>query len=229
MRIIAAKEPPIKNRNFTYELKYIKISWINTYYYCPYQIYLSEVKGYRVPPTKNMIAGTTAHMNLEKEHEELVEVEMSIEEALKVAKEEKKAFSYREVPVYQKYRRFQVGGKMDMLIIYPDHVEIIEDKTSERAYLSSIMQLWGYALIFRDSHKLDRKIVGVVRNSLTKKEMFREGFEKHHEKEVAEVFEKLYLISRGTLIPSVNPSEKKCENCRFKDVCDAYQELIGKP
>jgi len=43
------------------------ISWLNKQGYCEYSIYLENVKGIEVKPTRNMVVGTQEHARLEME------------------------------------------------------------------------------------------------------------------------------------------------------------------
>lgn len=47
------------------------ISWLHKQEYCEYQIFLENVKGINVKPTKEMIEGKLVHKSLEKKFKEV--------------------------------------------------------------------------------------------------------------------------------------------------------------
>ncbi len=226
--MIIAKVPESKVKEYTefYNYKkYIAISWIGVYYFCPYQLYLERVKRIKVEATEKMKAGTMAHKVREISHEMRVEEEISIEDALFLSKMEGNVYVFREVPFNSKFREYQLGAKLDELIIYPDHVEIVDDKSGDYVYDSAKMQVRGYALAFQERFKPERRIELVIRNVKSGEENWREEYGEEQERIVKEKLHEIYLLLKDIVIPVVEPNPRKCASCRFKEYCEYYREM----
>ena len=228
MKMIMAKVPEDKKgeyeRFYQYK-KYIWASWIQTYFYCPYQLYLYRVKGIELPPTKEMEMGANAHAVKEIIHYMNVEEEVSIEDALFLSKMENKGFVFREFAFKTKFEKYQLSCKIDELAIYPDRVEIIDDKPGDRVYKGEIMQVLGYALAFREKFKPDREIRTIVRGRDTGEILYVKTFASEDEEEIKRTLYDIYLLLKDVVIPSIEPSLNKCERCRYREFCEYYLHL----
>jgi len=228
LNIINARIPDeIKNdeRRYYEMVKYIGISWLNTYMYCPYQLYLWRVKKIKVPKTAEMTAGTERHEILQLNHEASVEEELSIEDALISSKLERKAYRFREVHVLAKLGRYQIAGYIDELIIYPERVDIIDDKPGKNAYMGEKMQVYGYALAFREMHGIHRKIRAIIRNRDSGEILFTEYFGGENEKLLQNTLYDVYLLLKDLKHDFPAPNPAKCARCRYREVCEHYQKF----
>ncbi|GEM_PF-4915263 len=243
LRIVNARIPEDHENEFPpyYRgIKYIGISWINSYFFCPYQIYLEKVKGVRGEVTKEMKHGTEAHLNLQIEHEIAVEEVIGIREALELSREESTGFRFREVRVIAKMdryrRRYQIGGRLDELLILPDRVVVIDDKPNkhvaeeyvEKFYRGAIMQTYAYALALKEMYNIDRRLDVEIRDRDTGESIIpAREFTSEHEKILIGTLDEMYRILKGKNVPSIRPSINRCRNCRFKDFCDIYARFFS--
>lgn len=191
------------------------ISWLNKQAYCEYGIYLENVKGVMAKPTKAMMEGTKGHTDLETEFkkgaepatfQEMLETSMTAE-----------IFS-RELPVES--ARYGIRGFIDEVWMTPDEFIIIDDKPGNRAYPSSINQVYGYCLAFKDRVQEERRIVASLRERGTDNIFWSSYFDDDAEKAVIEVIQRVHNLLNGSIdyIPTKNP--KKCRSCRFSPQCD---------
>ena len=225
MDMIIAKVPEKKSREYTkfhqYK-KYIGISWINTYFYCPYQLYLQKVKKIEAKPTVEIEAGIKAHKVKEINHEIQVEEEISVETALEKSKDENKSYRFRELGLNSEFKKYQLGGRIDELVVYPNRLEIIDDKPGEIVYKGAKMQVLGYALAFRERFGQDREIKAIVRSITTQKILSNVTFTNLEAKQIKEALEEIYLLLKDVVIPEITPTKNKCKKCRYIDVCEYH-------
>lgn len=191
------------------------ISWLNTQAYCEYSIFLENVKGITAKPTKAMQEGTKGHIDLENEFKKDAEP-ATFQEMLETSRTAE-IFS-RELPVES--ARFGIRGFIDEVWMTPDEFIIIDDKPGTRAYPSSINQVYGYCLAFKDSVPEERKIVASLRERGTDNIFWSSYFDDTAEKAVKDIIQRLHGLLDGTVeyIPTKNP--KKCLSCRFRPSCD---------
>ncbi len=242
LRIINARIPDDEKARFPryYErIKYIGGSWINTYEYCPYQLYLWRVKKVEMPKTRAMVAGTEQHAKLEILHEAAVEEEIGIEDALTRASFERVGFRYREVHVIArierkvegKKERFQIGGYVDELLILPDSVVVIDDKPcrevpenwKERYYHGALMQTFAYAHALENMYSINRPLRVLIRDRDTGGEIISRPFSEKWRAELDRELHDIYLLLKDIMIPEIHPSEGKCRSCRFREYCEYYK------
>ena len=121
--------------------EFIPVSWLGTLHYCPYQLYLREVKGVQPQPSRQMIEGLKRHQIMEEEH--LVEAteELSIEEALQRSVEEDAAFTFREIMLTSKSHGLR--GLADEITFFPDHINVVDDKPAVRVWRCLIVRLFS--------------------------------------------------------------------------------------
>ncbi|HTX60717.1 MAG TPA: PD-(D/E)XK nuclease family protein [Methanobacterium sp.] len=191
------------------------ISWLNTQAYCEYSIFLENVKGITTEPTKAMREGTKGHSELETEFRKDAEP-ATFEEMLETSRTAE--ILSRELPVES--ARHGIRGFIDEVWMTPDEFIIIDDKPGTRAYPSSINQVYGYCLAFKDQVPEDRRIVASLRERGTDNIFWSSYFDDAAEKAVLNVIQRLHGLLDGTIeyIPTKNP--KKCRSCRFKPRCD---------
>jgi CRISPR-associated exonuclease Cas4 len=191
------------------------ISWLNKQAYCEYGIYLENVKGLKAKPTKAMMEGTREHTVLETEFKKDAEP-ATFQEMLETS-QTAEIFS-RELPITS--ARYGIRGFIDEVWMTPDEFIIIDDKPGNRAYPSSINQVFGYCLAFKDSVLEERRIIASLRERGTDNIFWSSYFDETAEKNVIELIERVHKLLEGTIeyIPTRNP--KKCRSCRFSPRCD---------
>ena len=226
VHVSVPEEDEKRYKDFWKYTKTINVSWIQAYKYCPYQLYLSRVKKIKVPATRSMLAGTAAHAELEEEHKKQVVQELSVEEALQLAETERKAYVYRELFIIVHFDNYQLLSKMDELDIYPDHIEIIEDKKSEKAYEGQIYQVYGYAYAFKHMFNVDKKIKVYLRSHSSGELIYDEDFGEEQEEKIKHTLDDMLALLKSTEPPTMEPELWKCKGCNYKEVCELYQERV---
>ncbi len=198
----------------------IKISWLNQYLFCPYSFYLQYVLGIQPIKTQSLRIGAQVHEELNRRYREEGWEEVDIWEALQRAREKGETFKYREMGIDANFGRWNLVGKMDELWIYPDRIEIIEDKPGNHAYDGGKYQVMGYALAFKHFYNPPLPIRIAVRNRDTLQILWYEEFDKAKERDVKNVIKEMYRVLKGELIPEARASPNKCQHCGFRDFCD---------
>lgn len=198
------------------------ISWLNKQGYCEYSIYLENVKGIQIQPTLDMVIGTKEHARLETDFKKDAEP-ATFEEMLETSKTAE--ILSRELPVLSSH--YGIRGFIDEVWMTPDEFIIIDDKPGSRAFASSIHQVYGYCLAFKDTIKSFKDIIGgertitaALRERGTDNIFWSAYFDKKAEENIINLINRLQnLISgREDYMPTQNP--RKCRSCRFKRKCD---------
>jgi CRISPR/Cas system-associated exonuclease Cas4 (RecB family) len=191
------------------------ISWLNTQAYCEYSIFLENVQGIKAKPTKAMKEGSKEHSDLETEFRKDAEP-ATFQEMLETSRTAE--ILSRELPVES--AQYGIRGFIDEVWMTPDEFIIIDDKPGNRAYPSSINQVYGYCLAFKDSVPEERRIVASLRERGTDNIFWSSYFDDAAEKAVKDIIHRLHGLLNGTVeyIPTKNP--KKCRSCRFSSRCD---------
>lgn len=191
------------------------ISWLNKQAFCEYGIYLENVKGVKAKPTKAMVEGTREHFVLESEFKKDAEP-ASFEEMLETSKSVE-IFS-RELPIIS--ARYGIRGFIDEVWMTPDEFIIIDDKPGNKAYPSSINQVYGYCLAFKDNLHEPRSIIASLRERGTDNIFWSSYFDQTAEKIIIEKVNRVHRLLSGSIdyIPTKNPN--KCRSCRFNTMCD---------
>lgn len=207
--------PSINKVNVIENQNNFPISWLNTQAYCEYCIFLENVKGITAKPTKAMMEGTKGHTDLENKFKRDAEP-ATFDEMLETS-QTTEIFS-RELPVES--ARHGIRGFIDEVWMTPDEFVIIDDKPGNRAYPSSINQVFGYCLAFKDSVQEERRIVASLRERGTDNIFWSSYFTEEVEQSVLEIINRVHGLLDGTVeyIPTKNP--KKCRSCRFSPRCD---------
>ena len=193
------------------------ISWLHKQEFCEYQIFLENIMGIKVQPTKEMIEGKLGHEKLyEKFSKEAVPA--TFEEMLLQSKTVE-VFS-RELPV----RDFRHGiyGLIDEVLLTPNEFIVIDDKPGTKTFLSNIHQVYGYCLAFEVVAKpLDnRPILAALRERGTDNIYWETPFDPQAEKEIIAVIERIHLLISGAIEFSSTDNLNKCRGCRLRDKCD---------
>jgi len=193
------------------------ISWLNKQEYCEYQIYLENIKGIKVEPTKAMVEGKQEHGQLYEEFKKEA-VPATVEEMLDKSKKVE-VFS-REFRVVD--NSHGVYGLIDEVLLTPDDFIVIDDKPGRKTYLSNIHQVYGYCLAFKEIIKSQdtRNIVAALRERGTNDIFWVAPFDKLAEDEVIGVINHIHGLLAGEVEFSPADNPNKCRACRFKTYCD---------
>jgi len=191
------------------------ISWLNKQGYCEYSIYLENVKGVEVQPTLDMVVGTQEHARLEEDFKKDAEP-ATFEEMLETSKTAE--LLSRELPVISE--KYGIRGYIDEVWMTPDEFVIIDDKPGSRAFPSSIHQVFGYCLAFKDTVKDNRKIIASLRERGTDKIFWSTYFNQEAENNIKSLINRVHnlILGKEEFLPTRNP--RKCRSCRLKIKCD---------
>ena len=195
------------------------ISWLNIQGYCEYCLYLEKFQGITRSATKQMIAGTKQHNKLEAEFKEDAEVK-TLDEIITQSQSE--SVLSREFFVISP--KYGIRGFIDEIWLEPDRIVIIDDKPSDKAYMSMKNQVYAYALAYEDMMDVDdRDITVALRRSTTGEIFWSDKFSSENREHIKGVVEHVQnLISmKDEFISTENPN--KCNACRFNDVCNQMQ------
>jgi predicted RecB family nuclease len=124
----------------------------------------------------------------------------------------------RELPVISE--EHGIRGFIDEVWMTPDEFIIIDDKPGTRAFSSSINQVYGYCLAFKDMIPEKRRIIASLRERGTENIFWSSYFDKKAEKDIKELINRIHKLLNGEteFIPTENPN--KCRSCRFNNLCD---------
>lgn len=193
------------------------ISWLNKQEFCEYQIYLENVKGIKVAPTKAMVEGKQEHEQLYEEFKKEA-VPATVEEML--VKSKKVEIYSREFRVVD--NNHGVYGLIDEVLLTPDEFIVIDDKPGRKTYLSSIRQAFGYCLAFKEMVRLqdNRNVVAALRERGTNSIYWAAPFNQLAEDEIISVISRIHALLSGSVefMSANNPN--KCKACRFRVYCD---------
>ena len=117
------------------------ISWLQKQDYCEYQIYLENIKGINVKPTKAMTKGAQKHERLYTQFVKKAKP-VTVQQMITESKTEK--IYSREFKVLD--LEHGIYGLIDEIWLTPKGFIVIDDKPETKAYLSNIHQVYGYCL-----------------------------------------------------------------------------------
>ena len=191
------------------------ISWLNKQGFCEYGIYLENVKGIEIKPTRSMVQGTKEHAILEDKFKVGAEP-ATFDEMLETSKTGE--ILSRELPVISKH--YGIRGFIDEVWMTPDEFIIIDDKPGKVAYSSSINQVYGYCLAFMEMVPEKRRIVASLRERGTDNIYWASYFDGKAEDDIIKLIKRMHKLLAGEteFIPTNNPN--KCRGCRFNILCD---------
>ncbi|MFX0171843.1 MAG: Dna2/Cas4 domain-containing protein [Candidatus Hodarchaeota archaeon] len=194
----------------------IPIHWLHTQGYCEYQIQLEHVQKVISRLTPEMQLGAKRHLELEEDHKQKAELELTPEDALTKVKEERVTLDCRELPV----QGSKIYGLIDEVHMSPSQVTIIDDKPNRRPYLSTKKQIWGYCLAFEEHFNPKLPIVACLRHRDTQDIIWKKEFTIKDKEIVQTAIDRITGIINQSreAIPTTNP--KKCMKCRFQPACD---------
>lgn len=205
------------------EVAYIKdrllfpISWLHKQDFCEYQIYIENVKGIKVKPTKAMTEGKQEHDALFKQF--AIEAKpATIEEILTESK---------KVKVLSREFRVEdiihgVFGYIDEVWLTPESFVVIDDKPGTKTFLSNIHQIYGYCLAFKTIIEAgdNRQVIAALREKGTNNVYWNAPFNQPAEEEIVAVVNRIHdlLSGKEQFQPTNNPN--KCRSCKLNNHCD---------
>ena len=192
------------------------ISWLHKQEFCEYQIYLENIMGIKVKPTKQMVDGKQEHEKLYDEFKKEA-VPATFDEMLLESK---------KVQVYSRELRVRdlghgIYGLIDEVLITPDSFIVIDDKPGTKTFLSNINQVFGYCLAFKAIVAQDnRPLVAALRERGTDNIYWNVPFDLQAEEHITNIVERIHSLLVGELEFSSSDNPNKCRACRFKERCD---------
>lgn len=212
--------PQIKGAKIINEKVNFPISWLNQQGYCEYSIFLEYVEGIQTAPTPEMKKGHDVHQQLEEKFKEEA-VPATFKEMMDLSQKEE--ILSRELWVVSP--KYGVRGFIDEIWLTPDEFVIIDDKPGTVAYYSTINQVFGYCLAFKDTVENDgRKIRAALRERGTDNIFWSAEFDQKAEKQIKKLLKRMHDLFNGekSFLPTKNP--RKCAKCRFRSYCEYYNE-----
>ncbi len=191
------------------------ISWLNTQGYCEYSIFLENVQKIKTAPTRAMIQGSHEHGILEAKFKEEAEP-ATFDDMLETSKTAE--ILSREFPVMS--ATYGIRGFIDEVWMTPDEFVIIDDKPGKITYPSSINQVFGYCLAFKDMIKEDRKIVASLRQRGTDNVFWASYFDEKAEEQINQLINHMHELISGKKDFGSTDNPNKCNKCRFNGRCD---------
>ena len=193
------------------------ISWLHKQEFCEYQIYLENIMGIKVKPTKQMVEGKQEHEKLYDEFKKKA-TPATLDEMLL---ESKKAQIFsRELSVRD--LGHGIYGLIDEVLLTPDSFIVIDDKPGTKTFLSNINQVYGYCLAFRAvvAQQDNRPIVAALRERGTDKIYWNLPFDLQAEEHITTIIEHIHSLLIGGIEFSSSDNPNKCRACRFRERCD---------
>ena len=216
----SAPHPTISQVKIIEDKNNFPISWLNKQGFCEYGIYLENVKGIEIKPTRSMIEGTKVHETLEANFREDAEP-ATFDEMLETSKTSE--ILSRELPVMSK--KHGIRGFIDEVWMTPDEFVIIDDKPGTRAYSSSINQVFGYCLAFKEMLPKKRRIVASLRERGTENIYWASYFDEKAEKDIINLINRMHGLVEGQLEFKATDNPNKCRSCRFNAICERKMDF----
>jgi len=205
------------------EVRYIEnklsfpISWLHKQEFCEYQIFLENVKGIKVEPTKAMIEGKQEHEKLYSDFAKEA-VPATFDEMLSESK--KVEVLSRELWVVD--TKHGIHGLIDEVLFTPEEFIVIDDKPGRKAYLSNIHQVHGYCLAFKEmvGQSESRRITAALRERGTNNIYWQAPFCGSDEESIVDMIHHVHALVLGNEKFDSASSPNKCRACRLATSCD---------
>lgn len=193
------------------------ISWLHKQDFCEYQIYLENIKGIKIEPTKAMVEGKGEHEALFNQFAQKA-VPATLEEVLtesKTAKVLSREFRVMDLA-------HGIYGFIDEVWLTPDSFVIIDDKPGIKRYLSNIHQVYGYCLAFKTVVEVGdtRQIIAALRERGTDNVYWQVPFDRMAEKEIIEIIYRIHALLSGKAQFKSADNPNKCRGCKLNSQCD---------
>jgi CRISPR-associated exonuclease Cas4 len=201
-------------------VRMIPTSWLNSYAYCEYQIYLEHGRGARPEPKPETEESKAAQASLEEPYTVAASLELSVDDAMAKAGGEGITVSSRGVSV----EGIDLEGCIDEIVFMPDRILVIDDRPGDMAWPGSRMQAWGYCLAFEEQYRPSLPIMAGVRSQDTGFEVWAQPFADGHREEVRRAVSRIRQLIDGEAVPVGTRNRRKCKACRLAASCDVRAE-----
>jgi CRISPR-associated exonuclease Cas4 len=201
-------------------VRMIPTSWLNSYAYCEYQIYLEHGRGARPEPKPETEESKAAQASLEEPYTVAASLELSVDDAMAKAGGEGITVSSRGVSV----EGIDLEGCIDEIVFMPDRILVIDDRPGDMAWPGSRMQAWGYCLAFEEQYRPSLPIMAAVRGQETGFEVWAQPFADGHREEVRRAVSRIRQLIDGEAVPVGTRNRRKCKACRLAASCDVRAE-----
>jgi CRISPR-associated exonuclease Cas4 len=201
-------------------VKRIPASWLNSYAYCEYQIYLEHGRGATPEPKPETEESKAVQASLEEAYEVAAKLELSVDDAMAKAGEEGIVVSARGVAV----EGVDLEGCIDEIVFMPDRILVIDDKPGDMAWPGSRMQTWGYCVAFEEQYRPGLPIMAGIRSQDTGYEVWAQPFAQDHREEVQRAISRIRQLIDGEAVPVGTRNRRKCKACRLAAACDVRAE-----
>lgn len=198
----------------------IPVTWLNSYAYCEYQIYLEHCRGATPEPKPETEESKAAQASLEEAYKVAARLRLSVDDAMVKAGEEGIVVSARKVSV----EGTDLEGCIDEIVFMPDRILVIDDKPGDMAWTGSRMQAWGYCVAFEEQYNPSLPIMAGIRGKDTGYEVWAHSFTQGHREEVERAVFRIRQLIDGEAIPMGTRNRRKCRACRFATSCDVKSE-----
>ncbi|MCK9151605.1 CRISPR-associated protein Cas4 [Methanobacterium alcaliphilum] len=192
------------------------ISWLNQQGYCEYSLFLEYVQGVTTAVTPEMQKGQNIHQELEEKFKEEA-VPTTFSDMMELSKKEE--IMSRELWVLSP--KYGIRGFIDEIWLTPSEFVIIDDKPGTTAYYSTINQVMGYCLAFKDTiNDENRTIRAALRERGTDNIFWTSEFNEDAQNKIEMLISRMQDLFNGNkhFLPTKNPN--KCAKCRFRNYCE---------
>ena len=201
-------------------MKKIPASWLNSFAYCEYQIYLEHGRGATPEPKPETEESKAAQASLEEPYRAGTKLELSVDDAMAKAGEEGIVVSARGVAV----EGADLEGCIDEIVFMPDRILVIDDKPGDMAWPGSRMPAWGYCAAFEEQYRPSLSIMAGIRGQDTGYEVWAQPFAQGHREEVQRAIFRIRPLVDGEAVPGGTRNRRKCKACRLAASCDVRAE-----
>ncbi len=111
-------------------------------------------------------------------------------------------------------------GRIDRLLIYPDHQVPVEFKTSSKIFDSHIYQASAYGIMLKHNG-INVNYVKILLSNFNEKIIYLNPF---HEIELKKILNEMQEILDKRILPEKTNNKNKCMSCPFKDICDEFHD-----
>jgi len=195
---------------------WFSISEFNIQAYCEVQLKY-RWSGIKIT-TPAMIAGTQTHSQIEQtfveETKDLEEV--SIEEALELAKQ---GITTAARELHISSNTFRLNGIIDQIEIGPNGIIILDDKPSDQPHFGSKVQLFMYAIAFKDRYRPELDISVKIRHSKSQKIVWEDAFTETIHEEMMERLQRMNELALGKREFEPTQFDVKCKHCSYREMC----------
>ena len=192
----------------------IKASWLGSHDYCEYKWYLETVLKEEMPIVRAMVVGKEIHKVKEDEFRKVAKPT--------TAKEflESKFYTItKEIGLKKEFDDFILVGKIDELGVDANNLYVIDDKPGAKPWLGTKRQIWAYCILVKEfvrenyPEHLNKRILAVLRNRDSNREVWKEEFTDSNVIDVFSVISRMLSLFNKEAEPIPNNIPGKCRAC----------------